>query len=199
MASALPTTSRNTPRFALRPFRRRDVNSVHEAAVASLPELSKWLPWAAQSYSRSVTQSFIRDSIVSWGEGKAYDFAIRTHADPDRHVGNVSLWWVSKANLVGEIGYWIRTDEARTGVCTEVTARVLEVAFRELGMHRVTLRIAVGNRGSERVAEKLGFRLEGTLRDEVRVAGRWLDHTIWALLDREWLVERDRYRAETWT
>ena len=105
---------------------------------------------------------------------------------------------MSRVNRVGEVGYWVRTDEASRGICTEVTARVLEVGFQEMGLHRATLRIAVGNRASERVAEKLGFRLEGTLRDEVRVGNKWLDHTVWGLLDREWLVERDRYQTESW-
>lgn len=193
-----PTVPRNTPRFELRPFRRKDVGSVHRAVETSLPELARWLPWAAQNYSRSVTANFIRDSMASWSENKAFDFAIRRHDDPDRHVGNVSIWWVSKVNRVGEIGYWVRSDETSTGICTEVTARILEMGFHELGMHRATLRIAVGNRASERVAEKLGFRLEGTLRDEVRVGGRWLDHTIWGLLEREYVLERDRYRTQSW-
>lgn len=198
MSGPLSTAPRDTPRFALRPFRRRDVTSVHRAVEASLPELAQWLPWAAQNYSRTVTHNFIRDSISSWNDNKAFDFAIRRHDDPDRHIGNVSVWWVSRVNRVGEIGYWVRSDETSRGIGTEVTARALEIGFREMGLHRLTLRIAVGNRPSERIAEKLGFRLEGTLRDEVRVGNRWIDHTIWGLLDREWLVERDRYQTESW-
>ncbi len=65
-------------------------------------------------------------------------------------------------------------------------------------MHRIVLRIAVGNVASERVAEKLGFRFEGTLRDEVRVGADWMDHTIWGLLDHEWRREQARYRTEAW-
>ncbi len=44
----------------------------------------------------------------------------------------------------------------------------------------------MGNRGSERVAEKLGFSNEGTLREEVKVGSSWLDHTVWGLLEDEW-------------
>ncbi|HEX5631215.1 MAG TPA: GNAT family protein, partial [Acidimicrobiia bacterium] len=74
------------------------------------------------------------------------------------------------------------------GVATEAAARVARVGFEELGLHRITLRIAVGNRASERIAEKLGFVHEGLLRKEVLVHGVWLDHTLWALLE-------DEYRA----
>jgi RimJ/RimL family protein N-acetyltransferase len=65
-------------------------------------------------------------------------------------------------------------------------------------MHRVTARIAIGNVASERIVQKLGFLKEGTLRDEVRVGPRWLDHSVWGLLDNEWRYERRRYQEQAW-
>ena len=192
------STVLQTPRFTLRPFRRRDVGAVHNAVLASLAELSEYLPWARANYSRSTTQQFIRESAAAWHEGRAFDFTIRRDLEPDRHIGNVSIWHVSRANMVGEVGYWVRTDQTSQGVCTEVVARVLRFGFEELGLHRIVLRIGVGNRASERVAEKLGFRLEGTLRDDVKVGSNWMDHTIWGLLEHEWREEQQRYRAEAW-
>jgi len=63
---------------------------------------------------------------------------------------------------------------------------MVQVAFEELRLHRVVLRIAVGNRASERVAEKLGFTREGVLREELEVHGKWLDHTVYSLLEHEY-------------
>lgn len=171
---------------------------VDEAVLASLPELAKFLPWAHDHYTRSVTQQFIRESAGAWSEGRAYDFAIRRDAEPDRHLGNVSIWYVSRANAVGEVGYWIRTDATSRGICTEAVARVLRFGFEELELHRIVVRIASGNRPSERVAEKLGFTREGLLRDDVRVGAAWIDHSIWGLLESEWRIEQGRYRSEAW-
>lgn len=198
MAASLSSRARSTPRLVLRPFRRRDVNSIHEAVSASIDDLQQWLPWASRGYSRSVTQHFVRDSMAAWGEGRAYDFAVRRPEEPGRHLGNVSIWHTSRQNAVAEIGYWIRSDETRKGFCTEAVAHVLEIGFRELKLHRITLRIAVGNRPSERVAQKLGFLQEGTLREDVKIGSRWVDHTVWGLLDNEWKVERERYAAQAW-
>lgn len=198
-AALLNPRPRLTPRLTLRPFRRRDVNGLHEAVLASLPALRPWLPWAHGDYSKTTAQHFIRDSLAAWNEGKAFDFSIRRTEAPNRHLGNVSVWFTSRPNLVGEVGYWVRTEDIGTGIATEATARVLGVAFDELGMHRVTLRIAVGNHGSERIAHKLGFLLEGTLRGDVKVGDEWVDHTAWGLLRTEWEVERERYQAEAWT
>ena len=94
------------------------------------------------------------------------------------------MWPTSRREQAGEVGYWVRSDRTGQGIAT-AAARVLQVAFEELGLHRVILRVAVGNRASERVAGKLGFVREGLLRKEVLVAGTWLDHSLWSLLDEE--------------
>lgn len=197
MSHLLSHEPRFTPRLVLRPFRRKDTSPVHDAVRASLPELAEFLPWAV-NYQRSVTAQFVKDSVGAWASGRAFDFAIRSIDDEDRHLGNVSVWFTSRANSVGEIGYWIRSDVTNQGIGTEATARALQIAFEELHMHRVTTRIAIGNVPSERIAQKLGFLKEGTLRDEVKVGTEWLDHSVWGMLDREWRYERRRYETEMW-
>ena len=198
MSRALPTDPRHTPRLELRPFRRRDLDSVVEAIDASMDDLELWLPWANRSYGRSETNRFLRESVSAWSDGRAFDFAIRARDEPDFHLGNISVWPTSKRERAGEIGYWIRSSATSKGVATEAAARVSQVGFEELELHRVTLRIAVGNRPSERVAEKLGFTREGLLRKEVLVRGRWMDHSLWAMLEDEYRVAKDRWREEKW-
>ena len=165
MASQVHNQERYTERLMLRPFRRRDVSTLHEAVDASVADLSRWLPWA-EGYDRGFAQRFIRESVGSWAERRAYDFTVRRIDDPDRHLGNVSVWPTSPQNAVGEVGYWIRSDETGKGYGTEAAAVAVGIGFEELGLHRIVLRIAVGNLGSERIAKHLGFTYEGVLRDE---------------------------------
>jgi RimJ/RimL family protein N-acetyltransferase len=194
MAQHLHSRPRHTPRFIVRPFRRRDVGPMHDAVQASLPELEEWLPWAI-GYDRSVAHRFIRDSASAWNDARAFDFAIRLPDEPDFHVGNISVWPTSPANRVGEIGYWVRSDLTGEGIGTEVTARTIQVGFEELDYHKIVLRIAIGNERSDRIAKRLGFTLEGTLRDEVKLGTNWLDHTSWSLLEEEWPTVRDELVA----
>lgn len=193
MAKSLPTDPRFTPRLELRPFKRRDLDSVVEAIDSSIDELEPWLPWANRNYGRSEANQFLRESAGAWADGRAFDFAIHQRVDPAIHIGNISVWPTSKRERAGEIGYWIRSSVTGKGIATEAAARVAEVAFAELELHRVTLRIAVGNRASERVAEKLGFTREGLLRKEVLVRGRWMDHSLWAMLEEEFRREKPRW------
>lgn len=198
MRRNLSARSRSTARLELRPFRRRDVDALVAGVHDSLPELERWLPWVHRRYGRSDGLRFIRDSSAAWIEGRAHDFAIRYRDEPDHHVGNISIWPTSERERAGEMGYWIRTGEVGKGVASEAGARVLQVGFEELGLHRVTLRIAVGNRPSERVAEKLGFVHEGLLRQEVLVKGEWLDHTLWAMLEDEYRTLHPQWVERGW-
>lgn len=182
----LPYAEIGAGRFILRPFRRRDVTSLHRAVLESHDELSQYLPWAHARYTRATAAGFVRESIRSWRESKAYDFTIRRPERPDYHVGNVSIWHVSRGYHSGELGYWIRTGETGRGVATEAAGALLRVGFEQLGMHRIVVRIAAGNLASERVAQKLGFTWEGLLRDEVKIGARWVDHSIWGILKHEY-------------
>jgi RimJ/RimL family protein N-acetyltransferase len=181
-----------TTRFELRRFGRRDVDALTGAVRASLPELQQWLPWAHSGYDRDDAAAYVRDSVQAWREGRAFDYAIRGVEEEDKHLGNVSIWHVSRMGRTGEIGYWVRTDRAGTGIATEVTARMAAIGFERMGLHKINLRIAVGNRASERVAEKLGFTREGVLREELLIRGRWVDHTLYSIIEHEWRVTRAR-------
>jgi ribosomal-protein-serine acetyltransferase len=195
MASHINSHPRYTKRLMLRPFRRRDVAALHEAIKVSLEDLSPWLPWV-EDYDRGVSQRFVRESVGAWADRRAYDFTVRTIAELDRHLGNVSIWSTSRQNAIGEVGYWIRSDETGNGYATEATTRAVQIGFEEMGLHKVQLRIALGNTRSERIAGVVGFVHEGVLRDEVKVGNRWLDHSVWSMLESEWWEARDHHRAE---
>lgn len=195
MGNHVHSQLRYTNRLVLRPFRRRDVGTLHAAVDSSIEELRPWLPWV-DGYNRGFAQRFIRESAGSWADRRAFDFTVRKQVDPNRHIGNVSVWQTSQQNSTGEVGYWVRSGETGNGYGTEAAAAVVKIGFEELDFHKVVLRIAVGNIASERIAAKIGFTLEGILRDEVKVGDEWLDHTAWSMLAPEWLVHSDRLRAE---
>lgn len=182
----MPPETIETERLLLRRFGRRDVSSLEEGVRASLSDLHEWLPWAHMDYARSDAVAFVKDSMHAWKDDKAYDYAIRTLDEPDRHIGNISIWQTSRSGKIGEIGYWIRSDALGHGYATEATLAIMGVGFQSLGLHKITLRIAVGNRASERVAEKLHFTREGVLREELLIRGNWIDHTLYSMLDREY-------------
>jgi RimJ/RimL family protein N-acetyltransferase len=174
----------------IRRFSKRDTAALNDAIRISLPDLNEWLPWARTNYQSGDAGAFIRDSLQAWKEDRAWDYTVRDLTDADRHLGNISMWTVSKLGKIAELGYWVRSDETSKGICTEAANAVLAEAFSSEGFHKVIMRIAVGNDASTRVAEKLGFTREGILREELLIRGNWVDHSLWSILDREFKTLR---------
>jgi len=103
------------------------------------------------------------------------------------HIGNIGLhrinWKDRNAELgimIGEKEYW---DQ---GYGTDAIRTLLRVAFDEMNLHRVYLRVDADNRRGIRCYEKSGFRQEGTLRDAVFREGTYHDQWLMSVLRPEW-------------
>lgn len=72
------------------------------------------------------------------------------------------------------------------GVGTEAAAALVDWAFTTLGVNRVQAETDTRNHASARILEKLGFTLEGTLREDCVVNGVVSDSWVFGLLRREW-------------
>ena len=170
-----------SPRLSIRAPRAGDGAAVNEAVLESFPELHRWMPWARTRPTLAESEIFVRSGVS--------DFARRTVLPMlicDRHsqqlVGASGLhsidWNVPKF----EIGYWCRTPLAGRGYVREAAGAIARMAFERLDAARVEIRTDVRNERSWRVAERLGFTLEGTLRSDMRAPGGELrDTRVYAL------------------
>jgi [ribosomal protein S5]-alanine N-acetyltransferase len=59
---------------------------------------------------------------------------------------------------------------------------MLRFCLEELGLHRLQAFIHPDNTPSRALIEKLGFRYEGLLRENLRVGEDWRDNMLYALL-----------------
>jgi RimJ/RimL family protein N-acetyltransferase len=71
---------------------------------------------------------------------------------------------VDAADFSGEFGYWVAPEARRRGVATRAGRLLCRFAFERLRLGYLGLVAATGNEGSNAVARRLGFTLEGTLR-----------------------------------
>jgi ribosomal-protein-serine acetyltransferase len=103
-------------------------------------------------------------------------------ADSKRALGMVSLHRIDWLRRNAGIGYWVRRSEWGRGIASEAARAVLEMAFHDCGLYRVEVHVALENKASQRVAEKVGLLREGVARGIEFVNGRYLDHVQYALL-----------------
>ena len=84
------------------------------------------------------------------------------------------------------LGYCLAEAAWGQGYATEAASALLAWAYATLDLNRVQAEADTRNAASGRVLEKLGFRLEGTLREDCVVDGVVSDSWVYGLLRREW-------------
>lgn len=102
-----------------------------------------------------------------WRSGNHATFSV-LDATSGRMAGNVSLWQVDLAARSASIGYRTAPWARGRGAATDAVGAVSRWAFGGLGLERIELPHAPDNLASCRVAEKCGFRAEGTRRGGYR-------------------------------
>jgi RimJ/RimL family protein N-acetyltransferase len=101
-------------------------------------------------------------------------------------IGTIRLALQHAVNRTFDFGYSFHRDAWGQGFATEAARALVDIAFRDLGAHRVFATCDPRNVGSWRVMEKLGMRREGCLiRARARRDG-WQDELVYGLLEDEW-------------
>ena len=86
------------------------------------------------------------------------------------------------------LGYIFNPSFQKQGYCTEACSALIQYAFTELDAHRIEAKCSTENLASNKVLEKLGMRLEGTMKKNVYFhmdsSGNpiWFDSNIYAML-----------------
>jgi RimJ/RimL family protein N-acetyltransferase len=173
-----------TPRLVLRVPRAGDGPTLNAAIVASFPDIQPWLPWADHVPSIDESEMVVRRQHAQFLLREDFVFQIWEHAGDGREhtlLGGTGLhrmdWTVPRF----EIGYWRRTGHAKRGVISEAVIALTRLAFDQLHAERVEIRVDPENVASWRVAERVGYTLEGTLRrDRRNVSGSLRDTRVYS-------------------
>ena len=103
--------------------------------------------------------------------------------DGDAIAGMISLTGILRGSLqTCMVGYFVSEASTGRGLATAAVGEALEYAFGELRLHRVEAGTAVKNVASQRVLERNGFTLVGTMRRHLQIRGAWVDHLLWERL-----------------
>jgi ribosomal-protein-serine acetyltransferase len=165
----------------IRALEPSDAPHIFRVVDADRARLRLWMPWVDGTKSPDDSRAFIESSRAS---GAALD-ALGIFVD-GAYVGGIGIR-VDALNRDGEIGYWIAAPYEGRGLVTRACAALIDHAFRELQLHRVTIRVAPGNVRSRSIPERLGFTEEGREREAGRTDGSgYQDLLVYGLLDREW-------------
>ena len=156
------------------------------------PEVSRLTRYRTEPMSPDEVERYFRARVLS---GDTLSYAIHL-AESDRLIGSATFSQLDLAN--GSVTYHVTIGERDCwglGYGTEATELMLELAFEELGLHRVALAVFEFNRRAIRSYEKAGFRIEGRLRDTILRDGRHWDEISMSILEHEWRARTARPRV----
>lgn len=158
-------TELETERLLLRMPMPGDGKVVNKAIRASVDELKPWLGFVQKTPTVEDTEINTREAYTNFLSRKALRYLIFIR-ETGEFVGSTGFhnidWEVPKF----EIGYWIDTRMSGKGYMREAIEKLTTFALKELRGKRVEIRCESTNRKSRAIPEKLGFELEGILRNE---------------------------------
>lgn len=118
---------------------------------------------------------------------KDYELAVALR-NTNELIGGIGLSHIDYNVGSAELGYWLTEDYWRKGIMSEGLDSLINFAFNKLKLNRLVIPAYVPNVGSNRLAEKLGFKLEGVHREAAKPesSGKIHDVNYWGLLKGEW-------------
>ena len=129
-------------------------------------------------YDRSMAEEFALQVLPGgWADGSEWAFAVEHEG---RYAGTVSLRDEGPGRA--EIAYGSHPDVRGTGAIERGLRLLLEWGFATLGLETVVWRAFTGNWPSRKLAWRLGFTVEGTLRRYLPQRGDRRDAWVGTLL-----------------
>lgn len=102
------------------------------------------------------------------------------------YVGNISIEQKSDVNCKdAEIGYMLSLNNWSKGIMTEAVQQMIDIAFKDLDIVRITGIVFEPNKASQRVLEKNGFKLEGVMKKAVFKDDNFYDQCIYGIVIRK--------------
>jgi RimJ/RimL family protein N-acetyltransferase len=146
-----------------------------------------WIPWA----SLSTDPDSARATLQRYADKAARD-AGRIYGIwlDGTLVGGVMFVSFDAAAGTCELGCWLEPAGQGRGLVTRSARLLIDWAVRVRGIHRIEWRTRPENAASGNVANRLGMRLDGVLRDQFFYRDGRHDTEIWSLLAPEWLARK---------
>ena len=151
--------------------------------LASDGAVTQWFSWGPYE-SLDQPEAYIAGLEGKRERGELLDFlVVHSEAGP---IGVTGLSELAARDRRATVGSWFGREYWGTGANRESKALVTALAFRHLGLDRVTAWANTRNGRSQVALERVGFRREGVLRGWHRHGDAVHDVVVFGMLRGEW-------------
>ncbi|WP_294302121.1 GNAT family N-acetyltransferase [uncultured Chryseobacterium sp.] len=168
-----------TERLLLRRFQQDDIKSVYRGL--SHPEVIRH--YGVSYDSLEATEEQMSWFVMIEKEEKGLWWAVCNRYD-QTFLGAVGFNDWSKEHRKIETGYWLLPEYWGSGIIGEAGRAVCDYAFQKMSVHRIEAVVETENTNSKKIMNKLGFELEGIMRDCEIKDGKFISLEMYAKLNR---------------
>lgn len=172
-----------TPRLRIRPFRDSDLEAF--LAYRNDPEVARYQGWSLP-YARESALEFLtemKDKQPTPGEWLQLSIELRSTGET---IGDLAFHLMKSDPRQAYLGYSLSRAHWGQGYASEAVRALLGYLFRERDLHRIVAECDVDNTASQKLLERLGFRREAHLVENVFFKGQYGSEYHYAILQREW-------------
>jgi [ribosomal protein S5]-alanine N-acetyltransferase len=125
------------------------------------------------------------EQFVQYMDGKNDEILMAVCTKNDNtHIGNIKIGpinWVHRfadiSLLIGDKRYWGK------GIATEAIKLMTNFGFKKLNLHKLKAGCYADNKGSEKAFLKVGYSVEGVLKQHFFSEGKYVDTILLAIIN----------------
>lgn len=155
-----------------------DCAEIH--SYASDEEVSRYIGWNLMK-TTDETLKFIEEMIKRESEG-THLYASVVLKSTGKVIGTVMLFNIDREANHAEVGYVFGKEYWGKGYGTKAVTLLNEFAFKSSKLNKLCARVVGANIGSSSILLKNGYELEGRLRDQYYIEGKYYDSLLYGKL-----------------
>lgn len=181
-----------TSRIQMRPAITADAPAILDYWRRNRDFHRPWFPRYPESfYTLEEQERMIVSDLQAFRSGNSVVLWIARRNAPRRLIGRFNFAQITYGAFRNTIlGYHLDREAQGCGLAREAGEASIACMFRDYELHRIEANIMPHNLRSIRLAESLGFTLEGRSRRYMQIDGRWRDHLRFVRLSEDLAVDK---------
>lgn len=185
-----------TQRLLIRQFKPSDLEAF--LAYRNDPDVAKYQGWD-HPYPREKAIEFVQKMSIAIPQHSSWLQLALELKSTGALIGDVAFFIKREDERQAMIGYSLARPYWGKGYAFEALSCLLAYLFEEMKLHRISAECDVENISSWRLLEKIGFRREAHLIENIFFKGSYGSEYHYAMLFREWKQRHSSGEDETAT
>jgi ribosomal-protein-alanine N-acetyltransferase len=171
-----------TERLILRDFKQTDLAAYQ--ALCSNSDFQRF--YSEEEAAPEKVEQLLSMFIVWITEQPRTKFQLAIEIPSEEVIGSCGVRITSAEEKQGTFGCELDRAHWGRGYALEASRAIINFGFTELRLHRIYAETNSENLPAITLAQKLGMRVEGELRENRWFRGRWWHTTLLSMLESEW-------------